>query len=185
MQCFAISNQHLVDIVICNIVFIVHIVDIAMLYDIELTLCRHRYLLWPCLHRSHCRHVIESTSYRHRLPLISLFTFFTSSTLLCCTISNQNRIDIAYLQLFTSFTMPTSQLYTVSNQHHVKMILYEIYITIECFENVLTLIRYTNSSYISIISLKFISNHITRGWTMYFTNSSFDKHSWVKQHFFP
>ena len=34
-------------------------------------------------------------------------------------------------------------------QHRVKMILYRIYKSIKCFKNVLTLIRKTNSSYIS------------------------------------
>jgi hypothetical protein len=95
--CCTISNQHRVDIVNlssslhrshrqhCDVVryrinivstlwtfllvYIVHIVDIAMLYDIESTSCRH------------CE------------PSF-LFTSFTSSKSRCCTISNQHRVDI-------------------------------------------------------------------------------------------
>ena len=103
LQCFAISNQRCVDprlplislftsfapstlhcvryrnnIVLTYhtsniLVYIIHIVDIAILDLIETTLCRDR------------------------LPIITLFTSFTTSTLQCCTISNQHRVDIAYL----------------------------------------------------------------------------------------
>jgi hypothetical protein len=51
---------------------VVYIVDIAILYD------------------------IESTSYLHCKPFL-LFTSFTSSTLRCCTISNQHRVHIVNL----------------------------------------------------------------------------------------
>jgi hypothetical protein len=54
------------------LVYIVHNVDIAMLYDIESTSCRH-------------------------CELFSLFTSFTLSTSRCCTISNQHRVDIVNL----------------------------------------------------------------------------------------
>ena len=69
---------------------------------------------------------IESTLFRHRLPLITLCTSFKSSTSQCCTISNQHRIDIAYLQLpwfhRQSSTPSTSQCYTISNQHRVDIV---------------------------------------------------------------
>ena len=58
-----------------NLTYLMNIVEIAILDDIESTLCRHP------------------------LPLITLCTSFKSSTSQCCTISNQHRIDIAYLQL--------------------------------------------------------------------------------------
>ena len=59
-----------------NLVYIVPIIDIAMLYD------------------------FESTLYRYCLTLITLFTSFTSPTSQCCTISNQHRVDIHYITLF-------------------------------------------------------------------------------------
>jgi hypothetical protein len=92
-RCCTISNQHRIYIVNlsclhrrhCDVVryrinivstlwtfllvYIVHIVDIAMLYDIESTSCQH----------------------------CEPFFLFTSSTLRCCTISNQHRIDIVNL----------------------------------------------------------------------------------------
>jgi hypothetical protein len=97
LLCCTISNQHRVNIVNLSsclhrrhrdvvqyrinivstlwtfpLVYIVHIVDIAMLYNIESTLCRH------------CE------------PFF-LFTSFTSSTSRCCTILNQHRVDIVNL----------------------------------------------------------------------------------------
>jgi hypothetical protein len=93
-RCCTILNQHRVNIVIlCSclhrnvvryrinivstlwtflIVYIVHIVDIAMLYDIESTSCRH---CEPCF----------------------LFKSFTSSTSRCWTILNQHCVDIVNL----------------------------------------------------------------------------------------
>ena len=150
-QCCTISNQHCVDIVyllsclhrshhrhrkvlryrinivstLCTSypVYTFHIVDIAMLYDIESTLCRH------------CVSLI-------------LFTSFTSSTSQCCTISNQHRVYLLSclhlshhrhhnivrywinivltvcisLILFTSITSSTSQRCTISNQHRVHIV---------------------------------------------------------------
>ena len=111
------------------LVYFVHNIDIAMLYDIKSTSCRHRIPLNLCLHRSYRRHRnvlryrinivstsptsnrfvyivhnidivmeydIELTSCRNRLHLITLIT---SSTLQCCTISNQHSADIAYHHL--------------------------------------------------------------------------------------
>ena len=68
VQCRINTYQHCV-----SLVYIVQIADIAMLYD------------------------IESTSCRHRLTLITWFTYmyFTSSTSQYYIISNQHRVDIA------------------------------------------------------------------------------------------
>jgi hypothetical protein len=72
-QCCTISNQHRIYIAnLSSCLYIVHIVDITMLYDIESTSCLH------------CE------------PFF-LFTSFTSSTSRCCTISNQHHVYIVIL----------------------------------------------------------------------------------------
>ena len=71
-HCLSLTN---IESPLCasNHVYIVHILSITMLDD------------------------IESTSWRHRLPLLTLFTSFTSSKPQCCTISNQHRFTSDYL----------------------------------------------------------------------------------------
>ena len=81
-----------------------------MLRDIEPTSCQH------CVPEILFIH-IESTSCLHRLYLIILFTSWT-----CRLISNQHRVDIAYLLLFClhwSLTL-ISQCCTISNQHRIS-----------------------------------------------------------------
>ena len=89
-HCLSLTN---IESPLCasNHVYIVHILNITMLDD------------------------IESTSWRHRLPLLTLFTSFTSSTPQCYTISNQHRVNIALLliTLLTSFTSSTSTCFTI------------------------------------------------------------------------
>ena len=63
-------------------------------------------------------YVIESTSCRPRLPLLTLFT---SSTLQCCMISNKHHVDIAYL-LLPSLTLWTPQYCTISIEHFVNIL---------------------------------------------------------------
>ena len=85
-HCLSLTN---IESPLCasNQVYIVHILNITMLDD------------------------IESTSWRHSLPLLTLFTSFTSSTPQCCTISNPHRVNIALplIILCTSFTLSTPQ----------------------------------------------------------------------------
>ena len=70
LQCWKISNQHCVEITSDILVQIIHIVDIAMLYDIELTSCRH-----------------------HLNP-ITLFTSFTPLTSQFCKMLNQHLVKM-------------------------------------------------------------------------------------------
>lgn len=99
------------------LVYIVHIVDIAMLYKI----------IW--------------TSSRHRLSLISLFTSFTSSISQCYSISYQYRVDIVYLKLPCLYRLHRRHLNIVPCRMNI---LFEIYKSIKFFEYVLSLIRNTN-----------------------------------------
>ena len=127
-QCYTISNQHRVDTATSNyLVYVVHIIDIAILNG------------------------IVSTSSQHHLPLITLFSLFTTSISQCYTISNQHRVDTAnsnylvyvvhiidnailygieskscrhclhLITWFSSFTTSTSQCCTTSNQHRVHI----------------------------------------------------------------
>lgn len=59
----------------CYLFHIIYIIDIAISYG------------------------MESTSCRHHLSRINLFTLFTSSTLQCCPISTQHHVDITSLVL--------------------------------------------------------------------------------------
>ena len=64
---------------------------------------------------------------QYRINIVSncvpqtLFTLFTSSTKQCCTISNQNHVDIAYL-LLPSLTLWTPQYCTISIEHFVNIL---------------------------------------------------------------
>ena len=108
-----------------NLVYIANIVDIALLYDIELIYIYIAYLKIPCLHHSLCWH-LNLVRYRIKNCQHSLsqttFTSFTSSTSLRCTISNQHRVDIAYIRLPCVHR---------SYRHHRNVVRYRINICVD------------------------------------------------------
>ena len=99
---FISADQYRINIVstLCasNLVYIVHIVDIAMLFYIELTSCRHRLPLITFINfvDTSVLYDIDSTFCQHSVSQTT-FTSFTSSTFQCCTLSNKHRVDIANL----------------------------------------------------------------------------------------
>jgi hypothetical protein len=94
-------------------VYVNHIIDVLMLYDINSTSCWYCVPFFSYLHRRHCNVVRYWFNIVLTLYIHFLLTSSTSSTLQCCRILNQHWVFF----LLTSFTLSILQCFTISNQH--------------------------------------------------------------------